>query len=69
MPTRNTPSDICEGQLEEYVSPLTFCQAKLAIPGAVSSFGCTDMAEDVDGCLLATYVAGGGNVANWMKAH
>ncbi|MEU4261866.1 glycoside hydrolase domain-containing protein [Streptomyces sp. NPDC025273] len=55
--------------VDEYASPLTFCQAKLAIPGTVSSFGYTDMVEDVDGYLLAKYVAGGGNIVNWMKAH
>ncbi|MFH8242647.1 hypothetical protein [Streptomyces sp. NPDC018321] len=55
--------------VDEYASPLAFCQAKLAVPGTVSSFGYTDMIEDVDGYLLAKHVAGGGNVVDWMKAH
>ncbi|WP_234440869.1 DUF6192 family protein, partial [Streptomyces rimosus] len=55
--------------VDEYASPLAFCQAKLAIPGTVSSFGYTDMLEDVDGYLLAKHVAGGGNIVDWMKAH
>ncbi|MFI9742431.1 glycoside hydrolase domain-containing protein [Streptomyces sp. NPDC052494] len=55
-----------EGQ---YPSPLSFCQAKLAVPGTVSSFGYTDMIEDVDGYLLAKYVEGGGNIVDWMTAH
>ncbi|MEU0070607.1 glycoside hydrolase domain-containing protein [Streptomyces sp. NPDC006332] len=55
--------------VEEYASPLTFCRAKLAIPGTVSSFGYTDMIEDVDGYLLAKHVAGGGNIAAWMTSH
>lgn len=54
---------------EEYASPLAFCRAKLAIPGTVSSFGFTDMVEDVDGYLLAKHVAGGGNIVDWMNAH
>ncbi|MFF4244941.1 glycoside hydrolase domain-containing protein [Streptomyces sp. NPDC001822] len=54
---------------QEYASPLTFCQAKLAIPGTVSSFGFTDMIEDVDGYLLAKHVAEGGNVAEWVTSH
>ncbi|HWU09589.1 MAG TPA: glycoside hydrolase domain-containing protein [Streptomyces sp.] len=54
---------------EQYASPLTFCQAKLAIPGTVSSFGFTDMIEDVDGYLLAKHVAGGGNIVDWMTSH
>ncbi|GAA3007592.1 hypothetical protein Sfulv_51280 [Streptomyces fulvorobeus] len=54
---------------QEYASPLTFSQAKLAIPGTVSSFGFTDMVEDVDGYLLAKYVAGGGNIVTWVTNH
>jgi hypothetical protein len=41
----------------------------LAVPGTVSSFGYTDMVEDVDGYPLAKHVAGGGNIVDWMKAH
>ncbi|MFJ5832062.1 glycoside hydrolase domain-containing protein [Streptomyces sp. NPDC093089] len=55
--------------VNEYASPLTFTQAKLAVPGKVSSFGYTDMIEDVDGYLLAKYVAGGGDIVSWMNAH
>ncbi|MCW5253618.1 transposase [Streptomyces sp. SHP 1-2] len=55
--------------VDEYASPLAFCEAKLAVPGTVSSFGYTDMIEDVDGYLLAKHDAGGGNVVDWMKAH
>ena len=55
--------------VEEYASPLTFCRAKLAIPGTVSSFGFTDMIEDVDGYLLAKHVAANGNIADWMVSH
>ncbi|MFB6839160.1 glycoside hydrolase domain-containing protein [Streptomyces sp. NPDC056361] len=55
--------------VDEYASPLTFTQAKLAIPGQVSSFGYTDMIEDVDGYLLAKHVDGGGNILDWMNAH
>ncbi|MDX3066031.1 MULTISPECIES: glycoside hydrolase domain-containing protein [Streptomyces] len=54
---------------EEYASPLMFCRAKLAIPGTVSSFGYTDMIEDVDGYLLAKHVAGNGNIADWVVSH
>lgn len=55
--------------VDEYASPLTFTQAKLAIPGVVSSFGYTDMIEDVDGYLLAKHVAAGGDIVSWMNGH
>nr|WP_308314720.1 glycoside hydrolase domain-containing protein [Streptomyces sp. CNQ085] len=54
---------------EEYASPRAFCEAKLAVPGTVSSFGFTDMVEDADGYLLAKHVAGGGTVVGWMNDH
>lgn len=55
--------------LDKYPAPLAFCEAKLAIPGTVSSFGYTDMIEDVDGYLLAKHVAGGGKIVDWMTSH
>ncbi|MFF9894623.1 glycoside hydrolase domain-containing protein [Streptomyces longispororuber] len=55
--------------LDKYPAPLAFCQAKLAIPGTVSSFGYTDMIEDVDGYQLAKFVAGGGKVVDWMTSY
>ncbi|MEU6442433.1 glycoside hydrolase domain-containing protein [Streptomyces sp. NPDC047046] len=55
--------------VDEYASPTTFCEAKLAIPGTVSSFGYTDMVEDVDGYLLAKHVADGGTITQWMTEH
>ncbi|MYV47369.1 glycoside hydrolase domain-containing protein [Streptomyces sp. SID2888] len=55
---------------EKYASPLAFCQAKLGIPGTVSSFGYTDMLEDVDGYLLAKYIADSdkNTIVGWVTA-
>ncbi|MER5433734.1 glycoside hydrolase domain-containing protein [Streptomyces sp. NPDC002588] len=53
---------------EQYASPGAFCQAKLAVPGTVSSFSFTDMIEDVDGYLLAKHVAAGGDIVDWVTS-
>ncbi|AEW99225.1 glycoside hydrolase domain-containing protein [Streptantibioticus cattleyicolor] len=54
---------------DQYASGHAFCDAKLAKPAVVSSFGFTDMVEDADGYLLAKAVAGNQNVVDWVKAH
>lgn len=53
---------------EQYASGHAFCDAKLAKPDVVSSFGFTDMVEDADGYLLGKAVAGGQNVVDWVRA-
>ncbi|GHH83633.1 hypothetical protein GCM10018793_46210 [Streptomyces sulfonofaciens] len=53
---------------DQYASGHAFCDAKLAKPAIVSSFGFTDMVEDADGYLMAKAVAGGRTIVDWVTS-
>ncbi|WP_053163649.1 glycoside hydrolase domain-containing protein [Streptomyces noursei] len=52
---------------EQYASGHSFCDAKLAKPAIVSSFGFTDMVEDADGYLLAKAITDKENKQNIVQ--
>ncbi|WP_380168363.1 glycoside hydrolase domain-containing protein [Jannaschia sp. R86511] len=52
-----------------YASGYTFCVDRLAKRGVVSSYGFTDMVEDVDGYLLGTACRAGAQFSTVLRAH